>query len=1728
MKFRLIKWLALCSLFATFSLRSLAQVNVQATAGTTTGTYTTLNAAFAAINAGTHQGAININITGNTIEPATPVDLLKSASPSNYTQITIKPQGGNFTITGTTSTTTYKSVIQLLGADNVTIDGDDPNTPGQRNLTIIAPSSTTTGVGVIKIASNSSSGTDGAENITIKNLNIIGARSSATATNTNYGIVFANTTASSTGAYANRNVKIENNYICKVYYGIYANGASATYLNTGLEIKNNLIGSASADSIIGLYGIYTSYSSNVTTPALISGNDIRVGLPLTYTTTYSASLGGIQLAAGCGYSVVEKNYIHDIHQIATSGYGAYGIFISSATSNTDISIINNVIRDVVAAKYASSITSLYENYGIYVSVAATNLQIIHNTIVFNELNRNASVANYTSANVQITSSAATISKFYNNILVNKNASANSFNIILAGSLTSNPVLNAGMNNNSFYTPNNTPVYLVSSISSLNGWRATLNKDANSIDELPPFVSNTDLHIANGSNSFCESGGASTSITGVLVDFDNQTRPGSNLNGFGTAPDIGAYEFDGSKSYSCLTPPVPGATIASTQAGCIGASIELTTQNSLVGTGYSFQWQQSTDNITFTDIIGANDTILSVTVGNPLYYRMKVSCAAGITNGFSTPILIEPTLKILSSTAASRCGPGTLTLQATANANSDILWYTSASGGQPIGTGTSFTTPNIFNTTTFYAEPADGRSTLIVPSPTNPDYSFISSSAGWGLRFTANQSVSIDSITITAKGSSNTTATIQIKITDLNDQVVYTGMLHSFNITTSYAVYQIPVFVNVAPGNYKMVMTYTNINDIYSEDSGLTFPYNSTGNEISITAGANGLGTAQTTARYYWFFRWVISKGCAGPRVPVIATVNPAPAFSISDDATLCNNAIKQIDVTTGANNYNEITWQANNGLLFTDATATTAYVNNTNANTVYFKSNTYGIYEIIAIAKNATTDCQNIDTVHFINLPDTLAVLNLKSELCQSGTSELSINFVDTLGSAGIQWQSSTDNVIFNNINGANTNTFLTSNINITTYYRAVLNVNNQTCVSNYLSDTVIVNNPSIVSVRDIASCDSGIFTITPILDGNYKVNWYDAMNATTPIYTGNQFTTPMLTASTTYFLKPFSGGVDTLQVGQGTTVSTGNTHPFSKLYGGNRYQYVITAQELLDANITPGNLNSIAVNFKSISSTGTVLQQTMQDLTISIGKTTNTNMTGGFVSHDSLTEVYNQDFLPTATGWHYFEFDNGFFWDGSSNLIVEFISNSGNSGGGGYHHVEYFVYPYNVGYRQYRDGLLPATADGFLAGTATSTTNSAVTTHRPNFRFGVVSLCEGNVVPVNITIKNKVRAEVLPNGNVGLCDGSTRILNSRNVADGYKWLKNGVVIPNANNANLEVREVGEYRLVTIQNGCTDTSAVVNVALSPSPTVDLGSDFEICVGGFATLNTNTTGLAIQWDDNSTNITRNVTAAGTYYVRVTNNFGCTASDTIVVSNFPVPQPSLGNDTAICKNDMLVLQPGTFEEYLWNTGSNSHDIAVLDPGKYFVEVKDNNGCIAADTINITYAPSASVDGFAFVPYFYEALGKFKFNAINPRLVIEYFWDFGDGNTSTLEAPEHIYSQDGAYDVRLIVKGPACYPQEYTQQINVNKSGSNTGIEQYKISNVKLYPNPAKNQINIEFENGNIKDLYLEIFDVLGRKITLPITYTSNQLIVNTESLISGIYNIYYSYKTEKGNLKFEKVK
>jgi hypothetical protein len=156
------------------------------------------------------------------------------------------------------------------------------------------------------------------------------------------------------------------------------------------------------------------------------------------------------------------------------------------------------------------------------------------------------------------------------------------------------------------------------------------------------------------------------------------------------------------SNACSGIPAPGNTIASSNAICFGASVLLSLQNTTAGSGVIYQWQSSADGVTFTDIAGATASTFATTPTTATFYRSTVTCAVGPVTGTSTAVQVTFANSVASTTPASRCGLGTVTLAATASAGATISWYTSATGGAPLASGNSFETPSISGTTTYFA------------------------------------------------------------------------------------------------------------------------------------------------------------------------------------------------------------------------------------------------------------------------------------------------------------------------------------------------------------------------------------------------------------------------------------------------------------------------------------------------------------------------------------------------------------------------------------------------------------------------------------------------------------------------------------------------------------------------------------------------------------------------------------------------------------------------------------------------------------------------------------------------------------------------------------------------------------------------------------------------------------------------------------------------------------------
>lgn len=110
-----------------------------------------------------------------------------------------------------------------------------------------------------------------------------------------------------------------------------------------------------------------------------------------------------------------------------------------------------------------------------------------------------------------------------------------------------------------------------------------------------------------------------------------------------------------------------------------------------------------DALTGGILVATGTTFTTPSLSSTTTYFVEVT-NAGCTSSPRTSVVAtaNTTPTITGTTPASRCGVGTVTLGAIASAGT-INWYDALTGGTLVGTGTSFTTPSIGSTTTYYVE-----------------------------------------------------------------------------------------------------------------------------------------------------------------------------------------------------------------------------------------------------------------------------------------------------------------------------------------------------------------------------------------------------------------------------------------------------------------------------------------------------------------------------------------------------------------------------------------------------------------------------------------------------------------------------------------------------------------------------------------------------------------------------------------------------------------------------------------------------------------------------------------------------------------------------------------------------------------------------------------------------------------------------------------------------------------
>ncbi|MBK9318356.1 MAG: hypothetical protein IPM91_05680 [Bacteroidetes bacterium] len=342
---------------------------------------------------------------------------------------------------------------------------------------------------------------------------------------------------------------------------------------------------------------------------------------------------------------------------------------------------------------------------------------------------------------------------------------------------------------------------------------------------------------------------------------------------------------------------------------------------------SLQWQSSTDNVNFFDVIGqTGSTYTTGLISADTYIRLKAFCADSAYSNVKYVKVNNP--QILSTINDTVCGQGNVSLQATANPGYFIRWYADSTSGNYLTNGSPYNT-FVTQTDTFWV--AALVDTLVGSGGDTLTTTFAGGNGANGNFFDVNVT---SPVTLTGMRINNNTAGAVCEVwyrsgthvgfegssagwTQIYNGPVAAaqGYVTGLNLPLSNGVTSFFVFLPAGG------ITYTNgvnLGGVVASDANLPIL------EGYGTGGTFGSGLfGPPTSTRIWNGSLIYSvPNCVSARVPVIAVVNPAPSVTVSPTAsTICENSSVTINVTGGLLDYTNFDWAPATGLDVTSGPA---------------------------------------------------------------------------------------------------------------------------------------------------------------------------------------------------------------------------------------------------------------------------------------------------------------------------------------------------------------------------------------------------------------------------------------------------------------------------------------------------------------------------------------------------------------------------------------------------------------------------------------------------------------------------------------------------------------------------------------------------------------------------------------------------------------------------------------
>ena len=633
--------------------------------------------------------------------------------------------------------------------------------------------------------------------------------------------------------------------------------------------------------------------------------------------------------------------------------------------------------------------------------------------------------------------------------------------------------------------------------------------------------------------------------------------------------------------------------------------------------YTYQWQSSVNNSTWSNINGATAQNYSPGVlTDTMYYRViTTSNGVSVTSNTATvkvyPQLVAGTVSPSAITINYNTGPGVLTGTAATGGNGTYTyqWQSSADNSSWTninGVTTQNYTPGNLTSNIYYRRAVTSNSVTVYTTSTAVTvYPQVTTSIS-PASATINYNADAGTLTNTRSGG-NSTYTYQWQSsvnnstwTNINGA---TAQNYSPGILTDTMYYRVVTISNGASvtSNTATVNVYPQLLAGTVSPSSITINYNTSPGALTGTTATGGTGTytyqwqsstdnsswtnvnGVTTQNYtpgnltsnIYYRRGVTSNSVTVYTASTAVTVYPQITTSISPASTTINyntDAGTLTNTRGGGNGTYTYQWQSSaNNSTWTNINGATAqsYSPGVLTDTMYYR---------VITTSNGASVTSNTATVNVYPQlvagtvsPSSITINYNTSPGALTGTSASGGN-----GTYTYQWQSSADNSSWTNVNGVTTQNYTAGNLTSNIYYRRAVTSNSVTVYTTSTAVTVYPQVTTSISPSSTAinyNTDAGTLTNTRSGgNGAYTYQWQSSANNSTWTNINGataQSYNPGVLTDTMYYR------VITTSNGASVTSNTATVNVYPQLVAGTVSPSAIT----INYNTSPGALTGTSAS---------------------------------------------------------------------------------------------------------------------------------------------------------------------------------------------------------------------------------------------------------------------------------------------------------------------------------------------------------------------------------------------------------------------------------------------------------------------------------------------------------------------------------------------------------------------